>query len=105
MPWGLKRFHETGALHFMTWSCCNRQPLLGAPENRDLLLKVLELVVNRCRFRVVGFGGMKEHVYLVISETLMGNVSRAICSVKLGFTRRVLSLNPHFWPMLPEVGI
>ena len=104
MPWGLKRFHETGAMHFMTWSCCNRQPLLGAPENRDLLLKVLEQMRNRYRFDVVGFVVMPEHVHLLISEPLMGNVSRAICAVKLGFTRRVLSLNPHFWQHRPEVG-
>ena len=94
MPWGLKRFHETGALHFITWSCCDRQPLLGRPESRDLLLKVVEQMRNRYWFGVVGYVAMPEHVHLLMSEPLTGNVSRAICAVKLGFTRRVLSQNP-----------
>ena len=104
MPWGLKRFHETGGLHFITWSCCDRQRLLGTPESRDLLLKVLEQMRNRYRFGVVGFVVMPEHVHLLMSEPLAGNVSRAICAVKLGFTRRVLSEEPHFWQNRREVG-
>jgi len=78
MPWGLKRFHETGGLHFITWSCRERQPLLDTPEKRDLLLKVLEQMRNRYRFGVVGFVIMPEHVHLLLSEPLMGNISRAI---------------------------
>jgi putative transposase len=101
MPWGLKRFHETGALHFITWSCCDRQPLLGTPESRDLLLNILEQVRNRYRFGVVGFVVMPEHLHLLMSEPLMGNVSSAICAVKLGCTRRVLSEKP---PPLAKPG-
>lgn len=104
MPWGLKRYHETGALHFITWSCHGRQPLLGSPERRDLLPKVLEQMRNRHRFVVVGFVVMPEHVHLLISEPLIGSVSSAISAVKLGFTRRILSKDPtgadfgqHFW--------
>src|SRR3954462_1722225 len=104
MPWALKRIHQTGALHFITWSCCDRQPLLGTHESRDLLLKVLEQIRNRYRFGVVGFVVMPEHVHLLMSEPLMGNVSRAIGAIKLGFTRRVLSEKPHFWQHRPEVG-
>jgi putative transposase len=104
MPWALKRYHETGALHFITWSCRDRERLLGSAESRDLLLKVLEQMRNRYRFGVVGFVVMPEHVHLLISEPLMGNVSSAVSAVKLGFTRRVLSENPHFWQTQPEVG-
>ena len=104
MPTGLKRFHQTGALHFITWSCCDRQPLLGTTESRNLLLKVLEQMRNRYRFTVVGFVVMPEHLHLLMSEPLMGNISRAISAVKLGYTRRVLSENPHFWKSPPEVG-
>ena len=104
MPWGLKRFHETGALHFITWSCCDRQPLLATPESRDLLLKVVEQMRNRCRFGVVGYVVMPEHVHLLMSEPLIGTVARAISAMKLGFARRVVSQNPHFWQHRPEVG-
>jgi putative transposase len=104
MPWGLKRFHDTGGLHFITWSCCDRQPLLATSESRDLLLKVLEQMRNRYRFGVVGFVVMPEHVHLLMSEPLVGNISSAICAVKLGFTRRVLPEKPHLWQNRPEVG-
>jgi len=95
MPWGLKRFYDTGGLHFITWSCCDRQPLLNTPERRDLLLKVVEQMRNRYRFAVVGYVVMPEHVHLLISEPLIANVASAICAIKLGFARRVLP--QHFW--------
>ena len=42
MRWGLKRYCDTEKLHFITWSCFERKPVLGTPERRDLLLDVLE---------------------------------------------------------------
>jgi putative transposase len=104
MPWGLRRYYETGGLHFITWSCREREPLLGKSGRRDLLLKVLEQMRNRYRFGVVGYVVMPEHVHLLMSEPLIGNVSTVICAVKLGFTRRVLSEKPHLWQNRPEVG-
>ena len=47
MPWGLKRYHGAGDLHFITCSCYRRQPLLGTAQRRDLLLQVLEQVRRR----------------------------------------------------------
>jgi len=104
MPWGLRRFYETGGLHFVTWSCDGRHPFLATPGRRDLLLRVVEQMRNRYRFGVVGYVAMPEHVHLLISEPLMGKVSSVICAIKLGFARRVLSENPHFWQHRPEVG-
>ena len=104
MPWGLKRFCETGALHFITWSCHDRLALLDSADRRDLLLKVLEQMRNRYRFVVAGYVVMPEHVHVLVSEPLVGSVSSAICAIKLGFTKRVLSENPHLWQNLPEVG-
>jgi len=101
MPRGLKRFFETGGLHFITWSCYERRPLLGSPDRRDLLVKVLEQMRNRYRFGVVGYVVMPEHVHLLMSEPLVGDVASVICAVKLGFARRV---NPHLRQNRPEVG-
>ena len=72
MPWGLKRYYGTGSLHYITWSCYRRKPLLGNPARRDLLLTVLELMRVRYRFAVIGYVVMPEHVHLLISEPLMG---------------------------------
>ena len=104
MPWGLRRFYDTGGLHFITWSCRDRQPFLGTPGRRDLLLRVVEQMRNRYRFGVVGYVVMPEQVHLLISEPLIGKASSVICAVKLGFARRLLSESPHFWQARPEVG-
>jgi putative transposase len=73
MPWGLKRYYGTGSLHFITWSCYRRKPLLGNPARRDLLLTVLDRMRVRYRFAVIGYVVMPEHVHLLISEPLIGD--------------------------------
>ena len=42
MPARLRRAYGTGYLHFITFSCYQRRPLLGAPRCRDLFLRILE---------------------------------------------------------------
>src|SRR6266853_1583852 len=44
MPWGLKRYYGTGSLHFITWSCYRRKPLLGNPSK---ILQAVKLSVSR----------------------------------------------------------
>ncbi|HEY1677748.1 MAG TPA: transposase [Candidatus Sulfotelmatobacter sp.] len=106
MPWGLKRYYGTGALHFITCSCYQRAQLLNTPERRDLLLKVIEQMRVRYRFAVVGYVVMPEHVHLLISEPQIANPSTVIQAIKLGFVRRYSQVRvPHFSPVLGEVGI
>jgi len=89
MPWGLKRYYGTGSLHFITWSCYRRKPLLGNPARRDLLLNVLELMRVRHRFVVIGYVVMPEHVHLLVSEPTIGDPSKIIQAVKLSVSRRL----------------
>jgi putative transposase len=89
MPWGLKRYYGTGALHFITWSCYQRTRLLGSSARRDLVLAVLELMRVRYRFAVIGYVVMPEHVHLLISEPLIGDPSKIIQAVKLSVSRRL----------------
>ena len=99
MPWGLKRYYGTGGLHFITWSCYRRSPLLTRPA-RDLLLSVLELMRERYRFVVVGYVVMPEHIHLLISEPQVGNTSTVVQAIKLGFSRRWAAktgLSGQFW--------
>jgi hypothetical protein len=69
MPWGLRRYYGTGGLHYVTWSCYGRKPLLGTAARRDLVLMVLERMRDRYRFAVIGYVVMPEHVHLVIVRT------------------------------------
>src|SRR5207248_9535041 len=102
MPWGLKRYYGTGALHFITSSCFQRRPLLRSPDRRNLLLTVVEHMRQRYRFVVIGYVIMPEHIHLLISEPQLGNPSTVMQAIKLGFTRRVLQPGvsktrvPHF---------
>jgi putative transposase len=100
MPSGLKRYYGTGSLHFITWSCYRRKPLLGNPARRDLLLAVLELMRVRYRFAVIGYVVMPEHVHLLISEPLIGDPSKIIQAVKLSVSRRLAikgEFSGKFW--------
>jgi putative transposase len=100
MPWGLKRYYGTGGMHFITWSCYKRQSRLATATRRDLLLTVLELMRERYRFAVIGYGVMPEHVHLLISEPLIGDPSKVIQAVKLGVSRRLAMENEfsgQFW--------
>jgi len=105
MPWGLKRYYGTGSLHFITWSCYRRKPLLGNPARRDLLLAALELMRVRYRFAVIGYAVMPEHVHLLISgplvsEPTIGDPSKIIQAVKLSVSRRLAiggEFSGRFW--------
>ena len=100
MPWGLKRYYGTGSLHFITWSCYRRKPLLGDPARRDLVLTVLELMRVRYRFAVIGYVVMPEHVHLLISEPLIDDPSKIVQAVKLSVSRRLAiggEFSGRFW--------
>jgi putative transposase len=96
MPWGLKRFYGTGGLHFITWSCYRRLPLLASPARRDLFLTVLERMRERYRFAAIGYVVMPEHVHLLVSEPQIANPSTVVQAVKLGFARRS-DLSGQIW--------
>src|SRR5580692_1026344 len=100
MPWGLKRYYGTGNLHFITWSCYRRRPLLDNPARRDLLLAALELMRVRYRFAVIGYVVMPEHVHLLISEPLIGDPSKTVQAAKLSVSRRLAissEFSGRFW--------
>jgi putative transposase len=91
MRGNLKRYHGAGDLHFITCSCYRRQPLLGSPHRRDLLLTLLEQVRKRYEFVVVGYVVMPEQVHLLMSEPQKIIPSTVMQALKLSFARRVLA--------------
>jgi putative transposase len=86
---GLHRYYGAQDLHFITWSCYRRQPLLGTASRRDLLLKILEEARREYRFVVHGYVVMPEHVHLLITEPEVGDPSVVMKVVKQAFTRRL----------------
>jgi putative transposase len=87
----LQRFYGRGDLHFITFSCRERLPLLGACGARNTFVAVLNEVRTEYEFRLVGFVVMPEHVHMVVGEPKNGNPSDVMLSLK---ERVSFRLNP-----------
>ncbi len=81
------RFYGGHDLHFLTFSCYQRQPLLHSVPRRDLFLEVLERERRRYWFVVLGYVVMPEHVHLLMSEPQRDMLSTAMQALKLSFVR------------------
>jgi putative transposase len=98
MPWGLKRFQQANCLHFITFSCHHREPLLGTPRARDVFGQTLEQVRRWYDFYVCGYVVMPEHVHLLMSEPERGQLSLALQMLKQNVARELrLPEGSPFW--------
>lgn len=86
MPKDLKRHHGRGDLHFLTFSCYRRLPLLDTMQARNLFVQALGKIRERYKFLLVGYVVMPNHVHLLISET-----SKATPSVVLKVLKQRVS--------------
>jgi putative transposase len=83
MPWGLKRFHESRQLHFLTFSCYHRRPNFGSTGSRATFESALERVRQHYRLCVYGYVVMPEHVHLPVNEPEHGTLAQAMQSMTL----------------------
>ena len=90
MPARLRRAYGTGYLHFVTFSCYQRRPLLGAPKCRDLFLRILEETRIRYGIVIVGYVVMPEHVHVLFSEPEDSNHSVVVQVLKQRFAHELL---------------
>jgi putative transposase len=106
MPTGLERHYGRQHLHFITFSCYRRRPLLNTARRRDLVLRALEHSRRTYRFHVVGYVVMPEHVHLLISEPAIGTPSTAIKALKQSVAKRVASARRRSaqFGLFPEGG-
>ncbi|HWJ48526.1 MAG TPA: transposase, partial [Candidatus Udaeobacter sp.] len=84
VPENLHRTYGARDLHFLTFSCYHRQPLLSDASRCDLLLQILERVRRRYRFVVLGYVVMPEHLHLLVTEPQRATISTAMQALKLG---------------------
>jgi len=87
MPKGLKRYYGQRQLHFVTFSCYRRMPLLGTVLARNLFVKELGQVRREYGFLLAGYVVMPNHVHLLISEPKKSNVSRVLQVLKQRVSR------------------
>ena len=98
VPWGLKRFQQSRHLHFVTFSCYRRRPLLDSSGRRELVERALENARRSYRFFVTGYVVMPEHVHLLVGEPERGLLATAIQAMKQSVARRLTPRNSgHFW--------
>jgi len=87
MPKNLKRYYGRGDLHFLTFSCYRRLPLLKTVRARNLFVKALGQIRERYKFRLVGYVVMPEHVHLLISEPAKSTPSVVLKALKQRVSR------------------
>ena len=84
MPAGLKRYYGKGHLHFITFSCYRRLPLLSTVRARHIFVKELGRARGGLGFHLIGYlfkcdreavDVMPEHVHLLLSEPERGTPS------------------------------
>src|SRR6202521_3001943 len=85
----LIRRYGRGHLHFITFSCYRRLPLLRSVRARNIFVQILGEVRDRCGFSLVGYVVMPEHIHLLIGEPAKGTPSTAIQVLKQRVSRRL----------------
>ena len=78
----LRRYYGRGELHFLTFSCYRRLPLLGTAGARNLFVKILGEVRLRYQFALVGLAVMPEHFHVLIGEPKIGTPSTVMQVLK-----------------------
>ena len=91
MPWGLKRLQEARCLHFLTFSCYGRAPLLATARARDIFEQTFEQTRQWYGFYVSGYVVMPEHVHLLMSEPERAKLFVALQMLKQNVARRLRS--------------
>jgi REP-associated tyrosine transposase len=105
MPKNLKRYYGFGDLHFLTFSCYRRLPLLGTVRARTIFVQALATIRERYEFLLVGYVVMPDHVHLLISETDKGTPSTVLKVLKQRVARDLFAEKhrapavglPRFW--------
>ncbi len=87
MPKKLKRYYGRGDLHFLTFSCYRRMPLLGTVRARNVFVHALGRIRERHGFLLVGYVVMPNHVHLLISEPAKGTPSTVLQALKQRVSR------------------
>jgi putative transposase len=91
MPRGLRRFHESGQSHFVTFSCYHRQANFSSPDTYGLFVQCLEDMRRRFGMCIYGYVVMPEHVHLLVNEPEGATLADAIHFLKLSFAKRLRS--------------
>jgi putative transposase len=92
------RYQNQRCLHFITFSCYQRQKLLDSIAARDIFEQQLERVRRWYGCFVAGYVVMPEHVHLLLSEPERGKLSLVMQMLKQITSRKLKQPGqPRFW--------
>ena len=97
MPSGLKRFQKAETLHFITFSCFHRLPLLESPGARETVEALLEQTRARHQARVYAYVLMPEHVHLLVNEPPRIVLAQFLKAFKQITSRKLRGPREKFW--------
>ena len=89
MAHNLIRHYGRGHLHFITFTCYRRLPLLRSARARNVFVKLLGEARDRYRFALVGYVVMPEHIHLLIGEPATGTPSTVVQVLKQRVSRQL----------------
>jgi putative transposase len=95
MPIGLKRFQKAESLHFITFSCFHRLPLLDAPAAKETVEAVLEQTRARHQARIYVL--MPEHMHLLVNEPPQILLAQFLKALKQITSRKLRGQREKFW--------
>ena len=103
----VKRFHESGDCHELTFSCYRRMPLLTNDVWSHLLAESLDLAVQGQSCRLVAYVLMPEHVHILIQPTTHDfRIDLFLKALKAPFSRRIKKrLEEAHDPLLSKLTI
>ncbi|MGC2161606.1 MAG: transposase [Silvibacterium sp.] len=97
MPSELKRYHESGQTHFITFGCWHRRQNLTDTKAKQIFIAGLERTRRNFQLRVYGYVIMPDHIHLLVSEPSLKTLADVIKSLKQSVARRFIRDAPHFW--------
>ncbi len=97
MPSGLKRFQRSESLHFVTFSCFHRLPLLETPGACETFEAVLEATRARHLARVYAYVLMPEHIHLLVNEPPRILLAQFLKAIKQTTSRKLRGARAKFW--------
>ena len=97
----MKRYYGRGHLHFVTFSCYRRLPLLRTAHAKNLFVQELSRVRAEYDFALVGYVVMPEHVHLLLSEPNKGTPSTVLQILKQRVSRKLRKRKRNRAPQAP----
>jgi putative transposase len=92
------RYQDQGCLHFITFSCYHRMPLLDSLTAKETFERMPERVRVWYGCYISGYVVMPEHVHLLISEPERSKLSVAIQMLKQITSQKLRAKHlPRFW--------